>query len=147
MMIARSVEIVPSLDRCSSAPFLIPISFSLRCSKMAAERTEIVVLLFEDQMHMYYFHVLKSSIYVIFGRFPQIPSALSLPGNGAIRETRRGSCHRCRYWRISCRILSRTALYFPGSGRSPCQRECCAPVARLIASSRFFPLRQVQIMI
>ena len=35
MMIARSVEIVPSLDRCSSVPFLIPISFSLRCSKMA----------------------------------------------------------------------------------------------------------------
>lgn len=35
--------------------------------KNGTERTEVVVLLFEDQIHMYHFHIFKSSIYVIFG--------------------------------------------------------------------------------
>lgn len=67
MMIALSVKMVDSFERCSNVRFLIPMSFSSRCSKNGTERTEVVVLLFEDQIHMYHFHIFKSSIYVIFG--------------------------------------------------------------------------------
>ena len=46
---------------------LNPYVVFIQMLKNGTERTEVVVLLFEDQIHMYHFHIFKSSIYVIFG--------------------------------------------------------------------------------
>ena len=47
--------------------------------KNGTERTEVVVLLFEDQIHMYDFYCTKSSIYDLFRNLTQFLSHLITP--------------------------------------------------------------------